>query len=96
MISRAKRRGSEFREAIRSTMYSRLSSEQTPYNLRFVTNGVACTTASVIAAALGIHNLAQLSPEEILQIQRIHLLLAMYNAYRPASLHFPAGIWWAR
>lgn len=76
-------RGSELREAIRSTMYSRLSSKQTPYNLRFVTNGVACTTTSVIAAALGIHDPAQLSPEEILQIQRIHLLLAMYNAYQP-------------
>jgi hypothetical protein len=27
------------------------------YNLRFVTNGVACTTVSVIAAALGIRDL---------------------------------------
>src|SRR3712207_5727461 len=49
----------------------------------FVTNGVACTTASVIAAALGIRDLEQITEEEKQQIQRIHLLLVMYNAFQP-------------
>jgi trehalose synthase len=48
-----------------------------------VTNGVACTTVSVIAAALGIRDLEQLTEEEKQQIQRIHLLLVMYNAFQP-------------
>jgi trehalose synthase len=37
----------------------------------------------VIAAALGIRDLDALTPEQIQQIQRIHLLLAMYNALQP-------------
>jgi hypothetical protein len=48
-----------------------------------VTNGVACTTTSVIAAALGIRDLAAIGKEQVQQIQRIHLLLAMYNALQP-------------
>lgn len=75
--------GSELREQIRSTMYDRLTGENAPYNLRFVTNGVACTTVSVIAAALGISDLSQLSDEQRAQIGRAHLLLAMYNAFQP-------------
>ena len=42
-------------------MYERLTGENAPYNLRFVTNGVACTTVSVIAAALGIRDLDALT-----------------------------------
>jgi trehalose synthase len=75
--------GSELRQQIRSVMYERLAGEQAPYNLRFVTNGVACTTASVIAAALGIRTLDAITPEQVAQMQRIHLLLAMYNAFQP-------------
>ena len=30
-------------------MYERISGPRAPYNLRFVTNGVACTTVSLIA-----------------------------------------------
>jgi trehalose synthase len=37
----------------------------------------------VIAAALGIADLEQLTEEEKQLIQRIHLLLAMYNAFQP-------------
>ena len=49
--------GLELREQFRSIMYDRLTGERAPYNLRFVTNGVACTMASVAAAALGILDL---------------------------------------
>ena len=49
--------GETLREHLRATMYERLTGDNAPYNLRFVTNGVACTTASVIAAALNIRDL---------------------------------------
>ncbi len=75
--------GAVLREHLRATMYERLTGEHAPYNLRFVTNGVACTTVSVIAAALGIRDLEQLTEEQKQQIQRIHLLLVMYNAFQP-------------
>jgi len=75
--------GTELRETIRREMYARLTGENAPYNLRFVTNGVACTTVSIITAALGIRDLRQLTVEQISQIQRVHLLLVMYNAFQP-------------
>jgi trehalose synthase len=75
--------GDTLREHLRSTMYERLTGENAPYNLRFVTNGVACTTISVIAAALNIRSLDNLSEEQKRQIQRVHLLLVMYNAFQP-------------
>lgn len=75
--------GSELRDHIRAEMYARLSGAAAPYNLPFTTNGVACTTASMVAAALGIRNLDTLDAEQIAAIQRGHLLLAMYNALQP-------------
>jgi trehalose synthase len=75
--------GAVLREHLRATMYERLTGEHAPYNLRFVTNGVACTTVSIIAAALGIRDLEQLTDEQKQQIQRVHLLLVMYNAFQP-------------
>jgi trehalose synthase len=75
--------GSELRDEIRATMYERLTGPATPYNLRFVTNGVACTTASMAAAALGIRDLVQIDDVQAAAIQRAHLLLAMYNALQP-------------
>ncbi|MGU9857356.1 maltose alpha-D-glucosyltransferase [Pseudomonas sp. LF245] len=75
--------GNSLREHIREQMYERLAGEQAPYNLKFVTNGVACTTASIITAALGIRDLATITPTDIQQIRQIHLLLVMYNAMQP-------------
>lgn len=75
--------GADLREEIRRVMYDRLSSTNVPYNLPFVTNGVACTTASMIAAALGVLNLNRMTDAHIEQIRQIHLLLAMYNAFQP-------------
>lgn len=75
--------GGILREHIREEMYERLTGEHAPYNLKFVTNGVACTTVSVITAALGIRDLEAISPAEIRQIQRLHLLLVMFNAMQP-------------
>ena len=75
--------GALLREHLRDTLYPKLTGEAAPYNLRFVANGVSCTTISVITAALGIRDLDEITPEQKALIQRIHLLLAMYNAYQP-------------
>ena len=39
-------------------MYEKLSGAHAPYNLKAFTNGVSCTTASIITAALGISDLS--------------------------------------
>ncbi|EPF66906.1 maltose alpha-D-glucosyltransferase [Pseudomonas syringae] len=75
--------GNILREHIREEMYEKLSGEHAPYNLKFVTNGVSCTTASIITAALGIRDLNTINDADIQQIQHIHLLLVMYNAMQP-------------
>ncbi|KAB0515645.1 maltose alpha-D-glucosyltransferase [Pseudomonas extremorientalis] len=75
--------GNILREHIREQMYERLTGEQAPYNLKFVTNGVSCTTASIITAALGIRDLDAITQADIQQIRQIHLLLVMYNAMQP-------------
>lgn len=75
--------GNILREHIREQMYERLAGEHAPYNLKFVTNGVSCTTASIITAALGIRDLATITPADVEQIRQIHLLLVMYNAMQP-------------
>ncbi len=75
--------GNILREHIRETMYERLTGEHAPYNLRFVTNGVSCTTASIIAAALNIRELDAMTEDDKANIRQIHLLLAMYNALQP-------------
>jgi len=75
--------GNILREHIREEMYERLAGEHAPYNLKFVTNGVSCTTASIITAALGIRDLDTLTAEDVKRIQHIHLLLVMYNAMQP-------------
>ncbi|KTC22619.1 trehalose synthase [Pseudomonas putida] len=75
--------GNILREHIRSEMYEGLAGEHAPYNLKFVTNGVSCTTVSIITAALGIRDLGSIDAEQLALIQKVHLLLAMYNAMQP-------------
>jgi trehalose synthase len=75
--------GNILREHIREQMYERLAGEHAPYNLKFVTNGVSCTTVSIITAALGIRDLQAIKPADIPQIRQLHLLLVMFNAMQP-------------
>ena len=63
-------------------MYDRLLGERAPYNLKFG-EGVASTTATVVAATLGIRDLGALKPGDVERIRRLHLLLAFYNAMQP-------------
>ena len=47
-------RGGELAEEVRQTLNTRLTGVRAPYNRTFTTNGIACTTATVIAATLGV------------------------------------------
>ena len=75
--------GRELAEHIRATMRETMAGEAGPYNALFTQNGIACTTASVITAALGITDLSEISSEQKERIVRAHLLLAMFNAWQP-------------
>ncbi|HYL70646.1 MAG TPA: maltose alpha-D-glucosyltransferase, partial [Candidatus Dormibacteraeota bacterium] len=75
-------RGDELRELVRREMYQRLIGERAPYNLKF-NEGVASTTATIAAAALGLRGLTALGPAEVQRIKQLHLLLAFYNAMQP-------------
>ncbi len=68
---------------IRAELCAGLTGPSAPYNRTFTTNGIACTTASVVAATLGIRDLSHIGPDQISQIKRVHLLLAMFNALQP-------------
>jgi trehalose synthase len=73
--------GEELGDSIRGDLTERLTGPQAPYNRVFTTNGIACTTATVIAASLGISDLDEI--DDIDRIRRAHLLLAMFNALQP-------------
>jgi trehalose synthase len=75
--------GAELGDAVRRDMCRHLTGDAAPYNLVFTTNGIACTTATVIAAALGITDLSMIDEAATTRIRSAHLLLAMYNALQP-------------
>jgi trehalose synthase len=74
--------GRELRDLVRSQMYERLIGERAPYNLKFG-EGVACTTASLLAAKLGIRDLSKITADQKERIEKLHLLLAFFNAMQP-------------
>ena len=73
--------GEQLGDTIRNELTEALTGADAPYNLVFTTNGIACTTATVITAAVGITDLDTIS--DIDQIRRAHLLLVMFNALQP-------------
>jgi len=73
--------GEQLGESVRRDLTERLTGPAAPYNLVFTTNGIACTTATIIAATLGVTDLDQI--DDIDRIRRAHLLLAMFNALQP-------------
>lgn len=75
--------GGQLRDIVRAELADALTGAAHPYNLLFTTNGIACTTATVAAAVLGYRDLDALTDGQIRQIQQVHLLLAMYNAWQP-------------
>jgi trehalose synthase len=80
---RAELTGGELAVKIRSELVERLTGEAAPYNAIFTTNGIASTTATIIAAALGYADITDLSQEQVEKIKQAHLLLAMFNAWQP-------------
>ncbi|HOZ59446.1 MAG TPA: maltose alpha-D-glucosyltransferase [Nakamurella multipartita] len=75
--------GSDLAEHIRQTLRDKITEPAASYNLVFTQNGIACTTASIIAATQGLADPAAATDEQVEQIRRGHLLLAMFNALQP-------------
>jgi trehalose synthase len=75
--------GCELSERVRADLCGTLTGPGASYNRRFTTNGIACTTASAISAALGIADPDAMGPDDVERVKNVHLLLAMYNALQP-------------
>ena len=73
--------GEQLGHDVRTDLLEKLTGPDRPYNLVFTTNGIACTTATIIAATLGVRDLEEI--DDVDRIRRAHLLLAMYNALQP-------------
>ncbi|MGU3433987.1 maltose alpha-D-glucosyltransferase [Actinomycetes bacterium M1A6_2h] len=76
-------KGGDLGDQIRAELTDRLTGRWAPYNRTFTTNGIACTTASVITASLGIRDLDRMDESDIETVKRAHLMLAAYNALQP-------------
>jgi trehalose synthase len=76
-------RGGELAVIVRGELIERLTGPAAPYNSIFTTNGIASTTATIIAASLGHRDITDLTPVQIERIKQAHLLLAMFNAWQP-------------
>jgi trehalose synthase len=74
--------GSELARIVRAELTEVLT-VRADYNLVFTQNGIACTTASLIAASQGFAELEHITPEAVPGIRDAHLLLAKYNAWQP-------------
>ena len=74
--------GAQLRTTVQNEMFERLIGDRAPYNLK-AGDGVACTTASLIAATLGYRDVAKLTKADRQKITQAHLLLAYYNALQP-------------
>ena len=68
---------------VRGQLVEHLTGDAAPYNAIFTTNGIASTTTTVIAAALGYRDLDVVDGPDIDNIRQAHLLLAMFNALQP-------------
>ena len=75
--------GHELAEHIRQTMRDTLTGDAGPYNALFTTNGIASTTASIVAASIGITDLDDITDSVSRKIRDAHLLLCKYNAWQP-------------
>jgi trehalose synthase len=75
--------GWELGELIRDDLTRGLTGPGKPYNRTFTTNGIACTTATVISAVLGIEDPEQMDEVDVERVKDMHLLLAMFNALQP-------------
>jgi trehalose synthase len=82
--------GGELAEEIRADLTEALTGKA-DYNRVFTQNGIACTTASLIAATQGFEHLGDITEDDIPRIRDAHLLLCKYNAWQPGV--FALGGW---
>jgi trehalose synthase len=75
--------GAELALTVRQDLLDNLTGAAGPYNATFTQNGIASTTATIIAASLGLVSLTKLTQDQIERIKNAHLLLAMFNALQP-------------
>ena len=75
--------GSALAQHVRGELVAKLTGEAAPYNAIFTTNGIASTTATIIAASLGYPSLDAIDEDAVERITKAHLLLAMFNAFQP-------------
>ena len=75
--------GHELAVTVRRDLLDHLTGDAATYNATFTQNGIASTTATIIAAALGMRSVSALTPEQVDKIKQAHLLLAMFNALQP-------------
>lgn len=75
----------DLREQTLKKMRSAEAGSAAPYNLLYrpTKDGLATTYAGFVAASLGIRDLDRITPEQVKQIRRGHLLLAFANAMQP-------------
>jgi len=81
-ISRRTADRQQLRDLVHREMYGRLMGERAALQSEFG-DGVACTTATLIAATLGLSDISTLEAADVGEIKRLHLLLAFYNAMQP-------------
>jgi trehalose synthase len=74
--------GSQLAEEVRADLTERLTGTA-DYNRVFTQNGIACTTASLIAATRGLARLDDITDDDVPAIRDAHLLLCAYNAWQP-------------
>jgi len=74
--------GGQLAEEIRADLTEKIVSGS-DFNRVFTQNGIACTTASVIAAARGYTTLDGIDDAAVPAIRDAHILLAQYNAWQP-------------
>ncbi|MFV0458706.1 MAG: maltose alpha-D-glucosyltransferase [Actinomycetales bacterium] len=79
----AMRRGGDIAVRVRQDMLDGITGEEHPYNKVFTTNGIASTCATVIAGALGVHDLAEIDDDLARKIKQAHLVFVAFNALQP-------------
>ncbi len=74
-------RGDHLFDQIHQTVIRKTTGDHAPYNQVFAMSpGICSTLPGLIAATLDIQDLSKITPEQVEQIKRIHLLAAAYNA----------------
>ena len=74
--------GGQLAEEVRADLTEALTGSA-DFNRVFTQNGIACTSASLIAATRGIARLDDITDDDIPAIRDAHLLLCAYNAWQP-------------